>query len=274
MVRSAAPTFDWPTAPSPKTKYPFQDHSEHNKEEETRCLSEVERIIAERKAAKCPVGAIIVEPITFLGQCMASPYYYSRLRVIATEHGIPFIVDETRVGVGKTAKMWAHEHWYLDNSPDIVTFGTSACVSGYYTSADFRPIEQHKLTTIANGSIEKLVAFEAIIRFIKRKDLLNKVDDCGAYLRAELKRVNKSKNIFTNLRGQGTFLAFDLAGYEETRHLATHLIRYGIMVAMVGPRTIGLRPSLLLEPMHASHLRDALFAYNPHFDFDAVMDDH
>lgn len=36
MVRSASPTFDWPTAPSPKTKYPYQSNSEHNKAEEKR----------------------------------------------------------------------------------------------------------------------------------------------------------------------------------------------------------------------------------------------
>lgn len=205
---------------------------------------------------------------------MASPAYYTKLRKIAKERSIPFIVDETRTGVGKTGKMWAHEHWYLDDAPDIVTFGGSACVSGFYTTSDFRPLEQHKFTTVGNGSIEKIIAFEQITKYIKRKNLLNKVDDCGSYIRAELHRVNKKKNVFTNLRGQGTYLAWDTAGYEATRHMATHLIRYGIMVAMVGPRTIGIRPSLLLEPIHAAHLRDALLEYNPNFDFDAVIDDH
>lgn len=274
MVRSALSTFDWPTAPIPNTKYPYHDHSEENKIEENRCISEFERIISERQEANCPVGAIIVEPITFLNHTMATPHYYRQLRKIAKEQGIPFIVDETRTGVGKTAKMWAHEHWHLDDAPDFVTFGGSACVSGYFTTPDFRPLEQHKNTTIGNGSMEKLIAFKHITEHIKRKSLLERVDDTGAYIRAELHRVNKEKRIFTNLRGQGTFIGFDLKDYNATRHLSTHLIRYGILVAMIGPTTIGLRPSLLLEPMHAASLRDALIEYNPNFYFDTLEDNH
>lgn len=32
--------------------------------------------------------------------------------------------------------MWAHEHWFLTDKPDIVTFGGKAGISGYYHTVD------------------------------------------------------------------------------------------------------------------------------------------
>jgi 4-aminobutyrate aminotransferase / (S)-3-amino-2-methylpropionate transaminase len=44
---------------------------------------------------------------------MATPYFYRQLRKISKENNIPFIVDETKTGLGSTGKMWALEHWNL-----------------------------------------------------------------------------------------------------------------------------------------------------------------
>lgn len=48
-----------------------------------------------------------------LGQQMATPYFYREVRKICKAEGIPFIVDETRTGIGASGKNWAHEYWYL-----------------------------------------------------------------------------------------------------------------------------------------------------------------
>jgi 4-aminobutyrate aminotransferase / (S)-3-amino-2-methylpropionate transaminase len=50
-------------------------------------------------------------------------------------------VDETRTGVGSTGKMWAHEYWYLKQTPDIVTFGGKYGLGGFFTNLSFRPVE-------------------------------------------------------------------------------------------------------------------------------------
>lgn len=58
--------FDWPIGPTPNTKYPYQKHKEYNLLHEAECLKITRSIIEERKANGRPVGAMIVEPITFL----------------------------------------------------------------------------------------------------------------------------------------------------------------------------------------------------------------
>ena len=61
---------------------------------------------------------------------------------MAAEHGIPFIVDETRTGFGQSGKMSSHEHWYLQDydggAPDFVTFGGKAGISGHFSNFDYR----------------------------------------------------------------------------------------------------------------------------------------
>ena len=69
---------------------------------------------------------------------MATPYFYKRLRQIAHDNNVPFVVDETKTGVGSTGKMWGHEHWNLSLSPDIVTFGGKAGISGFYSTLAFK----------------------------------------------------------------------------------------------------------------------------------------
>ena len=132
------PTFDWPIAPFPKLFYPLSSNEHTNKAEEDRCLDELKKIITDRKSSGTDVAALIIEPITGLNNMIATPYFYKKLREITREHGITFIVDETKTGVGITGKMWAHEHWFLQDHPDIVTFGGKAGISGYYSTNDYR----------------------------------------------------------------------------------------------------------------------------------------
>jgi len=114
------------------------DNEHTNRAEEDRCLDEVRGLINKGKNSGSDVAALIIEPISGLNNQMATPYYYKKLRQIAKENNITFIVDETKTGVGITSKMWAHEHWFLRDHPDIVTFGGKAGISGFFATNDYR----------------------------------------------------------------------------------------------------------------------------------------
>jgi len=71
---------------------------------------------------------------------MATPTFYKKLRALAKDEGIPFVVDETKTGMGVTGKNWAHDHWFLrdDQAPDFVTFGGNGNLSGFYSTIQHR----------------------------------------------------------------------------------------------------------------------------------------
>lgn len=117
------PSLNWVQCDFPNIKYPLNENEKDNKEEEEWVIKNFRKIIKERKSTVNPVRAVVIEPVTFFGHKIATPTFYKTLREICSEKHIPFIVDETRSGVGITGKYWGHEHWYLENSPDIVIFG-------------------------------------------------------------------------------------------------------------------------------------------------------
>lgn len=72
-------------------------------------------------------------------------------------------------------------------------------------------------------------------------------------------------NIY-NVRGLGTAIAFDCHGEELTDSMQNWLLKRGIVVARVGPSTLGLRPALVLGPAHAANLREAIRSYHVNHD--------
>lgn len=114
------PAFPWPAAPFPKLKYPLESHVDENRAEEARCLERVEEIL---DTWHLPVAGMIVEPIQAEGgDNGATPWFFQQLRALTRRRGIAMIVDEVQTGGGPTGKFWAHEHWNLQDPPDIVTF--------------------------------------------------------------------------------------------------------------------------------------------------------
>lgn len=52
-----------------------------------------------------------------------------------------FIIDEVQTGCGATGKFWAHEHFNLSDSPDIVSFSKKMLTGGFYKKVTFKPKE-------------------------------------------------------------------------------------------------------------------------------------
>ena len=72
-----------------------------------------------------------------------------------------------------------------------------------------------------------------------------------------------------DIRGNGTFLGFDLVEAKQTDSMQKWLLKRGIVTAKVGPSTLGIRPALILGPSQAAMLRDEIRNFHPaHVQFD------
>ena len=49
--------------------------------------------------------------------------YLEAVQALCRKHGILFIVDEVKIGFGRTGKMWGYQHSGLE--PDVVVLGKS-----------------------------------------------------------------------------------------------------------------------------------------------------
>jgi len=244
------PAFNWPQASFPKLKYPEEDFQVENQREEARCLTEVEHLI---KTHPVKVAGMIIEPIQGEGgDNSASPSFFHQLRTIAKNHNVFFIVDEVQTGVGATGSFWAHEQWHLDNPPDIVTFSKKMQAAGFYHSMETRPSEGYRNFNTWLGDPVRAMQAGVIIEEIQKRNLIRNVQVTGAYLKDGLNALQrKYPRLLSNVRGKGTFLAFDMQDIPTQVKLLAKMRQKGVEATGSGQTSIRIRPMLIFMPAHA-----------------------
>lgn len=246
------PAFDWPQAPFPHLQYPLDQFAKENKEEEQRCLAEVERLIM---TYHHPPAAVVVEPVQSEGgDNHASPAFFRGLRALTKKHDVLLIVDEVQTGIGATGKLWAHEHWDLapQDAPDMVTFSKKAQTAGFYFgNPDLIPNKPYRQFNTWMGDPARVLLFGAIIKEIERLDLVQHSAQVGAYLYSGLQSLAKKyPQDIQNLRGEhmGTFIAWDSPRRDE---LVQKAKQFGLNIGGCGASAIRLRPMLIFQKQHA-----------------------
>lgn len=251
------PAFDWPQATFPQLKYPLEKHVEENRAAEQASIDEVENLILNYHN---PPAAVVVEPIQSEGgDNHASPEFFRKLRAVTRKHNVLLIVDEVQTGVGATGKFWAHEHWNLEDPPDMVTFSKKAQTAGYYFgNPELRPNKPYRQFNTWMGDPARALIFRAIIGEIERLDLVANTARVGSYLFGKLEALaEKYPGQFDNLRGKdrGTFIAFDNPRRDEFLGRAR---KFGVNIGGSGQSAVRLRPMLIFQEKHADLLVDAL----------------
>ncbi|KAL5611902.1 hypothetical protein BROUX41_000529 [Berkeleyomyces rouxiae] len=251
------PAFDWPQAIFPKTRYPLEKFAAENAAAEAESLAEVEHLI---KTFHHPVCAVVVEPIQSEGgDNHASPDFFRKLRAVTRKHNVLLIVDEVQTGMGATGRLWAHDHWELDDAPDLVTFSKKAQAAGYfYSNPELRPNKPYRQFNTWMGDPVRALLFRELFNQIEKLDLVENTRRTGDYLYGKLEALSqKHPESIQNLRGKnrGTFIAFDTPKRDEFLLKAKS---FGLNIGGCGETTVRLRPMLIFQEHHADILVDLI----------------
>lgn len=248
------PAFDWPTAPFPRLKYPLAENVEYNKAEEKKCLDEVRRIFQTRKDEGRPVAAAIVEPVLSEGGDLhASADFFKGIQKACKDFGSAFVVDEVQTGVVVSGHMWAHEAWGLEESPDFVCFSKKALVGGYYYKDEFQPPGGARVYNTWMGDATKILFFKAVLETIEKEGLQKTVKEVTQKLNSILvKAASSHPQYVSNIRGQGTIMAFDAETPALRDQLFAQLRNNGVLVGVNGTQSIRFRPALIFNSDHVS----------------------
>ncbi|XP_076300987.1 4-aminobutyrate aminotransferase isoform X1 [Lasioglossum baleicum] len=255
------PAFDWPIASFPQYKYPLNENTRENQQEDQRCLAEVEELFAKYKnEKKVPVAGVIVEPIQSEGgDNHASPEFFQGLQRITKKHGAALLIDEVQTGGGPTGKMWCHEHFNLETPPELVTFSKKMQLGGYYHSEALKPNLGFRVFNTWMGDPSKVILLEAVLETIKNEKLLERVTRVGEYTLKQLTSLqNEFSSTINSVRGRGTFIAFNCATTELRDQLLKELLKKGIQCGGCGVVSIRLRPALTFTENHADIFLDRL----------------
>jgi acetylornithine/N-succinyldiaminopimelate aminotransferase len=158
--------------------------------------------------------AVMLEPIQGEGGVnVPSPGYFQEVRRICDKHDLILIFDEVQVGMGRTGKLFAYEHF--DIIPDIMTLAKALAggapigtmlATDRYASA-FIP-GTHGSTFGGNPLV--CAAAIATVRTILEDGILNRCEELGEYLEGELVTLQHKYHFVKEVRGIGLMIGMAL----------------------------------------------------------------
>jgi len=159
--------------------------------------------------------AIMLEPIQGEGGVnVPSADYFREIRRICDTHGLLLIFDEVQVGMGRTGKLFAYEHF--DVQPDIMTLAKALAGGAPIGAMLARNEVAGAFTPGTHGSTfggNPLVCAAAIatVRTILEEGILNRTEEIGDYLVGELETLGRKYSFVNEVRGIGLMIGMSLA---------------------------------------------------------------
>lgn len=168
-------------------------------------------------------AAVIMEPILSAGGIVVPPRgYVKALRDLCHERGMLLIMDESQTGLGKTGRMWGHEH--EDVVPDIITvskhFGAGLPISAVCTTAEIAD------RAAANGYFATrshacdpitCSAGVASIDIIQKEGLVARAAAIGQRMGNHLAKMTEDNDLIGEVRGRGVLYGVELVLDRQTR---------------------------------------------------------
>jgi adenosylmethionine-8-amino-7-oxononanoate aminotransferase len=188
------------------------------------CADELNRLL-EREGSD-DVAAFICEPVVgaTLGAVAPPEGYLQRIAEICRRHGILLIADEVMSGMGRTGKPFAVEHWSV--TPDMILVGKG--IASGYAPLGAVVVAGRVAETISHGSGTFLHGFtynahpvaaaagNAVLDYIERENLFERVEPVGRDLRAALETLRRF-SVVGDIRGKGLLLAIEIVRDAKTR---------------------------------------------------------
>jgi len=159
--------------------------------------------------------AVMLEPIQGeSGVNIPTAEYFREVRRICDEHKLLLIFDEVQVGMGRTGRLFAYEHFGV--TPDIMTLAKALAGGAPIGAMLAREQIASSFTPGTHGSTfggNPLVCAAAVetIRTILEEDLLANTLEAGAYLMAELGSLAKKYPFISEVRGIGLMIGMGLS---------------------------------------------------------------
>lgn len=207
------------------------------------------------EAVKAAIGpetaGVLVEPLQGEGGVRAlSPAILRALREICDEHGLLLVVDEVQTGVGRTGKLFAHEHSGV--TPDVMAvakgigggFPMGACLATR-SAADGMTAGVHGSTF--GGNPLAMAVGNAVLDVVLAPGFLENVRRTGVLLKQKLAAVvDAHPRLVADVRGEGLLLG--LKCLVPNTEVAAALRDEKLLTVGAGDNVVRLIPPLIVTP--------------------------
>jgi 4-aminobutyrate aminotransferase len=183
------------------------------------CLGYLEDVLFRTIVPPDDVAAIFVEGVQAdSGDIVPPADFLPKLRALCDRHGILLVIDEVKVGLGRTGRFYSFEHF--DVEPDLVILGKSLGgglpVSALIGTPEVLDIGTGlALYTISGYSAGSAAALATLDR-IDELGLVSSAAEVGAYLLDRLQTLRKYDEV-GDVRGMGMICGVDLVTDRKSK---------------------------------------------------------
>jgi len=235
---------------------PFGDGSGHVTDQ---CLAFLENYLFKTICPPDDVAAIFAEAVQSDGGDVVPPAdFMPKLRALCDRHGILLVVDEIKVGLGRTGRWFAYEHGEV--AADVVLLGKSLGgglpLSAIVARREILDVGTGLALFTAAGNATSCTAGLATVEAIERQGLVERSAENGRYLNERLTEALSKYEVVGDVRGlgmiQGVELVTDRTSKEPNQPAAAKIVyrafELGLIVYYAGNwgNVLEITPPLIL----------------------------
>lgn len=176
------------------------------------------------------------------------PEFLQFVQQLCEKHGLLLIVDEVQTGMGRTGKLFAHEHYGIE--PDIFTvakgigsgFPVGAMLGKGYLKDAFTAGSH--ATTFGGTPLASSVVTATIETMLEDK-LPERAAEMGEYLMSSLRERLAGNSFVKEVRGLGLLVGIECE--EAVGDIVVAGQKRGILFVSAGPNVIRLLPNLYVS---------------------------
>ena len=219
-------------------------------------LGAVETAAANRQ----DIVAVLVEPIQGEGGInIPAPDYLPRLRAICDRQGWLLMLDEIQTGMGRTGRLFAHQHTGIQ--PDVMTLAKGlangvpigACLARGVAATVLGP-GSHGSTF--GGNPLACRAASVVLETLESEGLVDRATDLGNQLKTGFRQALARQPGVRDIRGMGLMIGIELD--RPCAELVGQALAAGLLINVTADRVIRLLPPLILERDQVELLVDRL----------------
>lgn len=192
--------------------------------------------------------AIMVEPVLGEGGVVVPPDgYLAGVRDLCDRHDLLLIADEIQTGMGRTGKLFAHEHAGV--TPDIMPLA-KALGGGLPIGAMLATVEVAESLTLGShgstfgGNAVACAAGNAVLDTLLNHGVLDHGAEMGAYFLDKLQTLGEQFPFIVDVRGKGLMLGAELD--REGAAIVDACLDEGLMINCAAGKVLRFVPPLIV----------------------------
>ena len=201
-----------------------------------------------RETVNDQTAFVILEPIQGeSGIHVAPDGFLQDVRKICDEKGVLLIFDEIQAGLGRTGKIWAHEHW--NTAPDILCLAKGIAGGVPMGATLVKPeildcISKGEHSSTFGGNPLSCAAGTATIQALTQDKLVENSENMGKLFRQGLDELKEKHSVIREVRGKGLMIGIELK--FEVRDILMEGIEKGLLLLYSGRNILRLLPPLVI----------------------------